>query len=171
MAAILDKSVTIGGHSLVARGDPTLDRSNMIKRLNGFILSKILGIRLRPTGAVLLGGFAGLSLTTSILPTAISLLGISDEFSVRLDLAGFAVYSFLVWAVGGWVTQRKASLQGGAVILGLVGLASAAIFAGLAYGIEKELILISAAAGLAYGSIGGMLIAFALGENPKATSA
>lgn len=155
---------------MTAKADPPRGRLNMINRLNRFILSKILGIRLRPTGAVILGGFAGLSLTTTILPTVISILGVSDDFSARLDLAGFAVYSFLVWAVGGWAAQRTASAQAGAVILGLVGLVSAAIFAGLAYGAEKELILLCAAAGLAYGSIGGMLIAIALGENNNATS-
>ncbi|MBK8638988.1 MAG: hypothetical protein IPN92_12215 [Chromatiaceae bacterium] len=142
----------------------------MIQRLNRFILSKILGIRLRPTGAVILGGFAGLSLTTTILPATIAILGGIDEFSARLDLAGFAVYSFLAWAVGGWAAQRRASAQGGAVILGLLGSVSAALFAGLTYGAEKELVLLCAAAGLAYGSIGGMLIAIALGENKNATS-
>lgn len=155
---------------MTAKADPPRGRLNMINRLNRFILSKILGIRLRPTGAVILGGFAGLSLTTTILPTVISILGVSDDFSARLDLAGFAVYSFLVWAVGGWAAQRTASAQAGAIILGLVGLVSAAIFAGLAYGAEQELILLCAAAGLAYGSIGGMLIAIALGENNNATS-
>ena len=154
---------------MTAKADPPQGRLNMINRLNRYILSKILGIRLRPTGAVFLGGFAGLSLTTTILPTVISILGATDDFSARLDLAGFAVYSFLVWAVGGWAAQRTASAQAGAVILGLVGLVSAAIFAGLAYGAEQELIMLSAAAGLAYGSIGGMLIAIALGENDNAT--
>jgi len=156
--------------TLNAKADPIPGGMSMIKRLNQFILSKILAIRLRPTAAVFLGGFAGLSLTASVLPTVISILGVTDDFSARLDLAGFAVYSFLVWAVGGWAAQRAASAQAGAVILGLVGLVSAAIFAGLAYGAEKELILLCAAAGLAYGSIGGMLLAIALGGNPKATS-
>lgn len=155
---------------MAAQADPPGGRLSMIKDLNRFILSKILGIRLRPTGAVILGGFAGLSLTTTILPAAISILGVIDEFSARLDLAGFAVYSFLAWAVGGWAVQRKGSPQGGAVILGLLGAVSAALFAGLAYGAEKETILLCAAAGLAYGSIGGMLIAIALGENTNATS-
>ncbi len=142
----------------------------MIKRLNSFILSKIMGIRLRPTGAVFLGGFAGVSLTTTILPTVISILGVNDSFSARLDLAGFAVYAFMVWAVGGWAAQRTASAQAGAVILGVVGLVSAAIFAGLAYGAQVELLLLCAAAGLAYGTIGGLLIAVALGENKSTTS-
>jgi hypothetical protein len=143
---------------------------NMIRRLNKYIVSKIMGIRLRPTGAVVLGGFAGLSLTTSVLPTIISTLGVTDSFSARIDLAGFAVYSIMLWAVGGWAAQRTASAQAGAVVLGLVGLASGATFAGLAYGAEKELLLLCAAAGLAYGTVGGMLIAIALGEKTRATS-
>ena len=155
---------------MAAQADPPGGRLSMIKDLNRLILSKILGIRLRPTGAVILGGFAGLSLTTTILPAAISILGVIDEFSARLDLAGFAVYSFMLWAIGGWVAQRRASAHAGAVILGLVGAVSAAIFAAMAYGAEKELLMIlllCAAAGLAYGTFGGMLIAMALGENNR----
>jgi hypothetical protein len=44
-------------------------------------------------------------------------------------------------------------------------LVSSAVFAGLAYGAQLELLLLCAAAGLAYGSVGGMLIALALGES------
>jgi hypothetical protein len=140
----------------------------MIKRLNQYVLSKIMSIRLRPTAAVFLGGFAGLSLTTTILPTAISILGATDSFSARLDLAGFAVYAFLSWAVGGWAAQRTGSAQAGGVILGLVGLLSAAVFGGMAYGAATELLLVCAAAGFAYGTIGGMLIAVALREHDRA---
>ena len=155
---------------MTAKAEPMPGRMNMIRRLNNYLLSKIMGIRLRSVAAVFLGGFAGLSLTTTILPTVISVLGVTDDFSARLDLAGFAVYSFLSWAVGGWAAQRTASAQAGAVILGLVGAVSAAIFAAMAYGAEKELLMIlllCAAAGLAYGTFGGMLIAMALGENNR----
>lgn len=152
-----------------ANAGPTQGRMNMIKRLNNYVVSKIVGIRLRPTGAVFLGGFAGLSLTASVLPTVISTLGVTDSFSARIDLAGFAVYSFLIWAVGGWAAQRTASAQAGAIVLGLVGLVSGAGFAGLAHGAEMELVLLCAAAGLAYGTIGGMLIAVALGASRSTT--
>lgn len=142
--------------------DQIAGRGNMIKRLNKFILSKIMGIRLRPVGAVFLGGFAGLSLTATILPTVISIMGITDSFSARLELAGFAVYSFMLWAVGGWAAQRTASTQAGGVILGLVGMVSGALFTGMAFGAGVKPLLIGGAAGLAYGTIGGMLIANAL---------
>ena len=149
---------------MTAQAEPIINRLNMIKRLNKFIVSKIMGIRLRPVVAVFLGGFAGLSLTSTILPTVISILGVTDDFSARLDLAGYAVYSFMVWALGGWMCQRRASAQAGAVILGLIGLLSAAVFAALAYGAAQEVLLICAAAGLAYGTFGGLLIALALGD-------
>lgn len=155
---------------MAAKSEPMPGRMNMIKRLNNYVLSKIMGIRLRAVAAVFLGGFAGLSLTATILPTVISILGVTDDFSARIDLAGFAVYSFMFWAIGGWVAQRRASAHAGAVILGLVGAVSAAIFAAMAYGAEKELLMIlllCAAAGLAYGTFGGMLIAMALGENNR----
>ena len=140
----------------------------MIKRLNRYVLSKIMGIRLRPVGAVFLGGFAGLSLTTTILPEVIAALGVTDSFSARIDLAGFAVYSFLAWAFGGWAAQRSASTQAGGVVLGLVGLVTGAFFAFLAYGAVTELLLVCAAAGLAYGTVGGMLISAALRRNVRA---
>lgn len=142
----------------------------MIRRFNNYVLSKLMGIRLRSVGAVFLGGFAGLSLTATVLPEVIATLGITDSFSARIDLAGFAVYSFMVWAVGGWAAQRTASAQAGGVILGLVGLVSAAVFSVLAYGAVTELLLVCAAAGLAYGTVGGMLIAVALRQNDRASS-
>jgi hypothetical protein len=142
----------------------------MIKRFNSYVLSKIMGIRLRSVGAVFLGGFAGLSLTTTVLPEVIATLGVTDSFSARIDLAGYAVYSFILWAFGGWAAQRTASTQAGGVVLGLVGLVSGAIFAYLGFGAVTELLLACAAAGLAYGTVGGMLIAAALRRNDHPTS-
>ncbi len=142
----------------------------MIKRFNSYVLSKIMGIRLRSVGAVFLGGFAGLSLTATVLPEVIATLGVTDSFSARIDLAGYAVYSFILWAFGGWAAQRTASTQAGGVVLGLVGLVSGAIFAYLGFGAVTELLLACAAAGLAYGTVGGMLIAAALRRNDHPTS-
>lgn len=129
-----------------------------------------MGIRIRSVGAVLLGGCAGLSLTATILPTVISTLGLSDSFSARIDLAGFAVYAFMLWAVGGWAAQRTANTAAGGVILGLVGLVSGAIFTGMAFGAGVKLLLIGGTAGLAYGTVGGMLIANALAGDKRPPS-
>ncbi|MEF8717351.1 MAG: hypothetical protein V5B44_06285 [Candidatus Accumulibacter necessarius] len=43
-------------------------------------MSKIWAFGCARPAAVFLGGFAGLSLTTTILPTVISILGVTDEF-------------------------------------------------------------------------------------------
>jgi len=132
----------------------------MFKRLNRFIL----GIRLRSAGAAFMGGCAGLSLMATILPTVISALGVTDDFSARIDLAGFAVYAFMLWAVGGWAAQQTGSTLAGGVVLGLVGVSSAAVFTGIAYGAGTELLMYNGAAGLAYGALGGAIISAALAE-------
>ncbi len=141
----------------------------MIKRLNKFIVSLIWGIRLRPTGAVILGGFAGLSLTSSVLPEALAAVGLTDSFSARIDLAGFAIYSVMLWAVGGWSARRTGNTWLGGLVLGLVGGVSGAIFTMLAYGAGTLPLLIGGGTGLAYGAIGGILIATALAESEATT--
>jgi hypothetical protein len=111
-----------------------------------------------------------LSLTTTVLPTVIETMGVNDSFSARIDLAGFAVYSVMLWGVGGWAARKTANTVGGGIILGLVGLISAAVFTHMAYGPGVELLLLGAAAGMIYGIFGGMLIAAALGESKTPVS-
>jgi hypothetical protein len=137
-------------------------RMNMIKRLNNFILSSIKRIRLRPVGAVILGGFAGLSFNSTILPTVMSSFGVVDEFSARWELGGFAVYTIMVWSVGGWAARKTANPMAGGVILGLVGLVSGSLLTEAAIGSDLKLLAIGGVAGLLYGAIGGMMISSAL---------
>ncbi|MDD5028925.1 MAG: hypothetical protein PHH58_05380 [Rhodoferax sp.] len=136
----------------------------MIKRLNQYIIAKIWGIRLRPVAATILGACAGLSLTAMVLPTAISSMGVTDDFSARFDLAGLAVYSVLWWALGGWSAQKASRPWAGGLVLGVVGLTSGAFFTWLTYGPNLLVLAASATAGLAYGIVGGVLIATALAE-------
>jgi len=143
----------------------------MIKRLNKFIIEKIWSIRLRPSVAVLLGGCAGLSLTATVLPEVLASAGINDSFSARIDLAGFAIYSVIWWAVGGWSAQRTGNAWLGGLVLGLVGCTSAAFFSAMTYGTGTQLLLASGGAGLVYGAVGGMLIAAALIEPKKSPAA
>jgi len=139
-------------------------RGHMIKRLNNFILATMKKIRLRSVGAVFLGGFAGISFNSTILPTVISSLGFMDEFSARWELGGYAVYSFMFWAVGAWAARKTENPMAGAAILGLVGAASGAVLTIAAFGSETQLLLAGAGGGLVYGGIGGMLIANSLRE-------
>jgi hypothetical protein len=142
-------------------------RENMFKRLNKFILSSVMGIRLRPAGATILGGFAGLSLTANILPTAISMTTGTEQFILRWNLGGFAVYSVMIWAVGGWAAQRIGLKRFGALILGFVGLASGLTFTALGVNTEMMTLLTGGGVAMLYGAIGGMIIADALRNPPE----
>lgn len=146
--------------------DTMESRGSMIKRLNNGILNALKRIKFRAVGAVLLGGCAGLSLTTSVIPTAMEALGHGDSFATRWELAGYAVYSMMVWAVGGWAAQRTGSGKAGAIILGFVGLASGTLLTATALGTELPLLLAGGGAGMFYGIIGGMLIGSSLRTPP-----
>ncbi|MBE0599616.1 MAG: hypothetical protein IH614_20440, partial [Desulfuromonadales bacterium] len=54
----------------------------------------------------LLGGFAGLSLTSSVLPSAFAGVGMIDQLFARWALSDYAAHTVLVWAVGGWAVAR-----------------------------------------------------------------
>jgi len=139
-------------------------RGHLIKRLNNFILTALKRIRLRSVGAVLLGGMAGVSLNSTILPTAISSFGQIDELTARWELGGYAVYSFMVWAVGAWAARKTENPAAGGAVLGMVGLVSGALLTTAAFGTGLPLLLAGAGTGLVYGAVGGMLIASSLRE-------
>lgn len=138
----------------------------MIRRFNAAIIHFIMSIRFRAIGATILGSFAGLSLTTTIIPTALTTMLGMDTFSARWGLGGFAVYSMMAWAVGGWAAQRIGNKMFGAIILGIVGLSTGLLFTGVGIGTETNLLLTGGGAGLLYGAIGGMILADALRNPP-----
>jgi hypothetical protein len=125
-----------------------------------------MSIKFRSIGATVLGGFAGLSLTTTIIPTALTTMVGMDSFSARWGLGGFAVYSMMAWAVGGWAVQRTGNKMLGAIILGFVGLVTGLLFTGVGLGLEMDLLLAGGGAGFLYGAVGGMILADALRNPP-----
>lgn len=133
---------------------------------NAAILKFVMTIKLRSVGATLLGGFAGLSLTTNIIPQAMEYSGMMDSFSARWDLGGFAVYSMMAWATGGWAVQRVGEKKRGALILGFVGLITGLLFTGVGIGTQLSLLLTGGGAALLYGAIGGLIIGDALRNPP-----
>ncbi len=150
---------------------PTLENKapmtlKTIRTFNTGIVAFIMGIKFRAIGATLLSSFAGLSLTSNIIPSALSMIGIQDSFSVRWALGGFAVYSMMAWAVGGWTARKTGDRLQGAIILGLVGLATGLLFTGVGVGTELKTLAIGGGAALLYGAIGGMIIADALRSPP-----
>lgn len=62
---------------MTAQAEPMIDRLNMVKRLNKFIVSKIIRIRLLTS--------------TPFYPPPSGLSGPPTIFSARLDLAGFSL--------------------------------------------------------------------------------
>jgi len=142
------------------------NRQNMIVKMfrsfNAGIVKVIMSIRFRSIGAIMLSSFAGLSLTATIIPSAMELSGIMGSFAARWGMGGFAVYSMMAWAVGGWAVQKTGSKLMGAVILGFVGLVSGLAFTGIGLGTELNLLLVGGGAALLYGAIGGMIIGDAL---------
>jgi hypothetical protein len=137
----------------------------MIRNFNAGIVKFIMGIRFRAVGATILASFAGLSLTTNVIPSAISMMGLMDSFSARWGLGGFAVYSMMVWAVGGWAVQKTGDKKLGAIVLGVVGLSTGLLFTGVGISTDMNILLTGGGASLLYGVIGGMIIGDAL-QNP-----
>jgi len=141
-------------------------RENMIgkkfRQFNEAIVRTIMSIRFRAIGAIILSSFAGLSLTTTIIPTAMTTFAEMDTFSARWALGGFAVYSMMAWAVGGWAVQRSGNKWFGAIILGFVGLVTGLVFTGVGIGTALPLLLTGGGAALLYGAVGGMIIGDAL---------
>ena len=144
--------------------------ANMIvkkfRRFNEGIVRFIMSIKLRTIGATIIGSFAGLSLTATIIPTAMETLVGVDSYAARWELGGFAVYSMMAWAVGGWAVQRTGDKRLGAIILGFVGLATGLLFTGVGLGTETNVLLTGGGAALLYGAIGGMIIGDALRSRP-----
>ncbi len=149
-------------------------KSNMIlkaiRNFNAGILKFIMSTKLRAVGATILGACAGLSLTSNVIPSALSLTGNMDSFSARWGLGGFAVYSMMSWAVGGWAVQRTGDKKLGAIVLGSVGLATGLLFTGIGIGTEMNILLTGGGAALLYGAVGGMIVGDALRDPPRDNS-
>ncbi|MHB8057765.1 MAG: hypothetical protein ACYDHC_07710 [Desulfuromonadaceae bacterium] len=145
-------------------------RQNMIlktfRNFNAGIVRFIMGIRFRAVGATILASFAGLSLTTNIIPSAISMMGMMDSFSARWGMGGFAVYSMMAWAVGGWAVQKTGDKRMGAIVLGSVGLITGLLFTAVGIGTAINIMMTGGGAALLYGAIGGMIIGDALRDPP-----
>jgi len=93
-----------------------------------------------------------------------------DSFSARWGLGGFAVYSMMSWAVGGWAVQRTGDKKLGAIVLGSVGLATGLLFTGIGIGTEMNILLTGGGAALLYGAVGGMIVGDALRDPPRDNS-
>lgn len=106
----------------------------------------------------LLGGLAGLSFCVSILPVALETVGAADQIFLTGVLAPYAMYSAMLWAVGGWATARAGFLKAGVIIMAVVGLSSGALLVVRAITPDPAFLAAGAAGGLVYGLVGGLLL-------------
>lgn len=106
----------------------------------------------------LLGGLAGLSFCLSILPVALEMGGAGDQVFLTAVLAPYALYSAMLWAVGGWATARAGFLTAGVIIMAVAGLASGALLVVRGIAPDPGFLAAGAAGGLVYGLVGGLLL-------------
>lgn len=119
---------------------------------------------LRLTLGAILGGAAGLSLTTTILPLALSTAGMEEVFpgAIRWDLAGYAAHCVLAFAVGGWLLARIGNSRFGPLLLGGIGMLCGVALGLQVYPGELEWTAFMTVASGAYGAIGGLLLGLIL---------
>ena len=113
---------------------------------------------LRMITGLFFGGFAGLSLTTAIIPLVMS--NFFNLYSIDLLLAvrGFGIPLAVAWAIGGAAIGWFGGVRFGGAVLGGLGLLSGIILGAFALGGDVALVAASALAGLAYGGIGGLIL-------------
>ncbi|MFA7404679.1 MAG: hypothetical protein WC007_11820 [Pelobacteraceae bacterium] len=138
----------------------------LIRRVNAAVLKYILTTKLRTIGATILGALGGLSLVANIIPTAMEYTGTMDSFQARWELGGFAVYTMIIWGLGARSIQKIGDKKVGAIILGLVGCASALIVTGVGINTEINTLITAGGAALLYGAFAGLLIADAFRSPP-----
>lgn len=106
----------------------------------------------------LLGLAAGMSLTTTIIPTAVATVVGSEPFFVRFALAEYFAHTALVWGAAAWAAARIGSPRLGAIILGATGAITGLLLALASLSSTTAILLSSTIGALLYGIIGGLII-------------
>ena len=106
----------------------------------------------------LLGIMAGMSLTTTIIPTAVTTVVGGEPFFIRFALADYFAHTALVWCAAAWATARIGSTPLGAIIMGLTGAVTGLLLAIAQLGTASNIVLSSTIGALIYGVIGGLII-------------
>jgi len=114
---------------------------------------------------VVLGGMAGLSFSVSILPVALDIAGAGNQSYLGAILSQYAIYSALIWAVGGWATAKTGFLKAGMLIMAVMGISSGLLLVGVGILPKPEYLAAGGLAGLVYGLVGGMILGRVLGKN------
>ncbi len=101
---------------------------------------------------------AGLSASTGVFPTVMSLLFSINSFEVMLLIKGFVIPLALLWAIGGGFLGWHGGAQLGVLIMGSCGAISGLILGIVALHGSIIPILVGILFGTIYGAIAGLLI-------------
>ncbi len=104
-----------------------------------------------------IGGFAGISMATGILPFVIGQLTELTSFEVLIFVRTFTLSVALLWAIGGGMIGWYGGLQMGTIILGVCGILGGLILGAFAMSGDAFVIAVSILTGLIYGGLGGAL--------------
>lgn len=113
---------------------------------------------LRVFFGVCIGAFAGISLTTGILPFVIAKFFEITSFEVMIEVRNFTLAVSLLWAIGGGIVGWYGGAQLGGIIIGLCGIISGFILGAFALDGNLLQITIGILSGLIYGVFGGLIV-------------
>lgn len=106
----------------------------------------------------LLGMAAGMSLTTTIIPTVVSSFVGAEHFLIRFALAGYFAHTALIWAATGFFAARPGRNLPGMLIMGLTGGLSGLLLALVCLDSDSKVLFASVFGSLVYGTVGGLII-------------
>jgi len=113
---------------------------------------------LRALLAIMLGASAGLSFATGILPLALQIAKVADQYYLARVLLAYVPYTALLWAVGGWAVQRIGHPLVGCGLMAVLGLVSGLLLVIVVLGSGPRLLIAAAVSGVFYGGLAGMIL-------------
>ncbi len=103
-------------------------------------------------------GVAGLSASTGIFPTVMSILFSLNSFQMMFLITNFVIPLALLWAIGGGILGWHGGSQMGVLIMGACGAISGLMLGAVALNGNLLPILVGTLFGMIYGAIAGLLI-------------
>lgn len=112
---------------------------------------------LRAIFGFFIGIVTGVSLTTGVLPTVLSIVFEINSFETMIVIRGLILPVIIFWAIGGAWLGWQGGAQTGGLILGVCGMISGLFLSLLVFN-GALLVLVSALTGLIYGGVGGLIL-------------
>lgn len=113
---------------------------------------------LRVMAGLMIGGLAGLSLATAIIPLVIGKFFNLYSIDLMLAVRGYGLSVAVLLAICGGLVGWFGGALTGALLLGGGGAIAGFILGAFAIGGDATLILLSTLTGLIYGGLGGLIV-------------